>query len=89
MIMPELKAIHGTYYLWMYVPSIPGSVIVTLLWAAIGAGLCWKMFKTRSWFCSAFVLGCFCKVKDKTKNIGVLTVHSGMHRLYRSCRGSL
>ncbi|RDW69661.1 hypothetical protein BP6252_08681 [Coleophoma cylindrospora] len=57
--MPELKAIHGTYYLWMYVPSIPGSAIAALLWAAVGTALAWKMFRARSWFCAGFVVGCF------------------------------
>jgi hypothetical protein len=51
----------GTYYLWKYVPNVPAAAIVAVLWAAVTILLSWRMYKTRTWFCSAFIIGCFSK----------------------------
>ncbi|KAK7180429.1 RTA1 domain-containing protein [Paraphaeosphaeria sporulosa] len=58
--MPELLPINGgTYYLWKYVPSVPASAIFAIAWLVIAALLSWRMHTTRTWFCSAFIIGCF------------------------------
>jgi len=57
--MAELKPLKGGYYVWKYVPSIPISVISLLLWLAIGGALSWRMWKTRTWFCTSLVIGAF------------------------------
>lgn len=59
--MPELLPLKSGYYIWKYVPSTPASVISAILWLIITALLGWRMFKTRTWFCSAFLIGCFSK----------------------------
>jgi hypothetical protein len=58
--MPKLLPLNGgDYYLWKYVPSTPASVIAAILWLIISSVLVWRMFKTRTWFCSAFIIGSF------------------------------
>ena len=56
--MPELLPLSSGYYVWHYVPSVTLSAIASLAWTVIGAALSWKMLKTRTWFCSCFIIGC-------------------------------
>lgn len=55
--MPELKPYRGDYYLWRYIPSTPAAGIFTALFALGTAYIAWRMFKSRAWFCTAFVIG--------------------------------
>jgi hypothetical protein len=55
----ELKPLKGGYYLWKYVPSLPLSVIAIILWLTIGGFLTWKMWRTRTWFCTYLIMGTF------------------------------
>ncbi|KAH8594841.1 RTA1 like protein-domain-containing protein [Bisporella sp. PMI_857] len=57
--MPQLLPLKSGYYIWKYVPSVPAAAISAILWITITAFLGWRMFRTRTWFCSAFVIGCF------------------------------
>lgn len=57
--MPELLPLKSGYYIWKYVPSTPASAIGAIVWLAVTGLLGWRMFKTRTWFCSAFIIGCF------------------------------
>lgn len=47
---------HG-YYLWKYVPSLPGAIIFAVLFASITGAHIWRLFKTRLWFCIPFTIG--------------------------------
>ncbi|KAK9368195.1 RTA1 like protein-domain-containing protein [Lipomyces kononenkoae] len=56
--MVILEPVDGTdIYLWKYLPSIPAAIIFILLFTGITSTHCWRMVKTRSWFCSAFAVG--------------------------------
>ncbi|KAF7554645.1 hypothetical protein G7Z17_g2780 [Cylindrodendrum hubeiense] len=55
--MTELKPYKGGYYLWLYVPSTPAAALFTALFALGTAYISWRMFKTRTWFCTAFIIG--------------------------------
>ncbi|KAH7317208.1 RTA1 like protein-domain-containing protein [Rhexocercosporidium sp. MPI-PUGE-AT-0058] len=57
--MPELLPLSSGYYIWHYVPNVALSVVASVAWIGIGAALSWKMWKTRTWFCSCFAIGCF------------------------------
>ncbi|KAH7129602.1 RTA1 like protein-domain-containing protein [Dactylonectria estremocensis] len=55
--MPELKPYRGDYYLWKYIPSTPAAGIFTALFALGTVYIAWRMFKSRAWFCTAFIIG--------------------------------
>ncbi|KAI1379824.1 hypothetical protein F4677DRAFT_295898 [Hypoxylon crocopeplum] len=55
--MAELKPFRGDYYLWQYVPSIPAAVIFAIIFAAITGAHCYRISKTKLWFCLPFVVG--------------------------------
>ncbi|KAF3903374.1 hypothetical protein ABW20_dc0103949 [Dactylellina cionopaga] len=62
--MVELKHYdgHPDYYLWKYLPSLPAAVVFLLLFTGITGLHCWRMFKTRTWFCIAFGIGGMCQI---------------------------
>ena len=53
---------HGGYHIWKYVPSVPATVTFALLWISMSGLLGWRMWKTKTWFCSAFMIGCLSKL---------------------------
>ncbi|KAI1408592.1 RTA1 like protein [Hypoxylon sp. FL1857] len=55
--MAQLEPYVGNYYLWKYLPSIPAAIIFALLFLAATGAHCWRLFKTRLWFCLPFVVG--------------------------------
>lgn len=55
----------GTYYLWHYVPSMPGAVIFIILFIVATAAHSYRMFRFRQWFYIPFILGCICKLEVK------------------------
>lgn len=55
--MAQLEPYRGDYYLWQYVPSLPAAVVFLVLFAAITGAHCFRIFKTRLWFCLPFVIG--------------------------------
>ncbi|KAH6869072.1 RTA1 like protein-domain-containing protein [Thelonectria olida] len=55
--MAVLKAYKGEIYLWLYVPSTPAAALFTALFILGTAYITWRMFKSRTWFCTAFVVG--------------------------------
>ena len=60
--MGELLPLNGgTYYLWKYVPNLAASIIFIVVWLILSALVAWRMFKTKTWFCSAFLIGCLSK----------------------------
>jgi hypothetical protein len=58
--MADLKPYRGDYYLWLYVPSTPAAALFTALFALGTAYIIWRMFRSRTWFCTAFVVGGLC-----------------------------
>lgn len=52
----------GTYYLWHYVPSMPGAIIFLILFIVAAAAHSYRMFRFRQWFYIPFILGCICKL---------------------------
>lgn len=49
------------FYFWKFLPSQPASITFLALFTIITILHCWRMYKLRSWFCSWFVIGCFCR----------------------------
>jgi hypothetical protein len=59
--MAQLKPIDGTdVYLWKYLPSIPAAILFIFLFTTVTSVHCWRMIKSRSWFCVAFAVGGLC-----------------------------
>ncbi|PQE32574.1 RTA1 domain protein [Rutstroemia sp. NJR-2017a WRK4] len=59
--MTQLKS-HNGYYLWNYVPSMGAAVFFILLFIVMTGLHGWRMFKTRTWFCIPFFIGCFFEI---------------------------
>lgn len=59
--MAVLEPTKGGYYLWNYLPSVPGAVIFLLLFLAMTGLVSWRMFQTKTWFCTSFAIGGFCE----------------------------
>ncbi|KAH6896812.1 RTA1 like protein [Thelonectria olida] len=55
--MAELKPFRGDYYLWNYLPSKPAAVIFLLLFLVVTGAIAWRMYRTKTWYCSVFVIG--------------------------------
>jgi hypothetical protein len=53
---------HGGYYLWKYVPSLPGAAVFLVLFAAITCAHGYRMIKNRLWFCIPFFIGGVCEL---------------------------
>jgi hypothetical protein len=61
--MAILESDNG-YYLWNYVPSLPGAVIFTVFFFTMSVLHFLQLFKTGTKFCWPFALGCICTFKD-------------------------
>ena len=59
--MAVLQTYKGDYYLWNYVPSMPGAVVFIVLFVIMSVVHCWRIFKTGTKFCWPFAIGCICK----------------------------
>ncbi|KAF3194085.1 hypothetical protein TWF225_008259 [Orbilia oligospora] len=55
--MVELKPVEGDVYLWKYLPSIPAAALFLVLFAIATGVLCWRLIRTRTWFCIPFAIG--------------------------------
>lgn len=58
--MPTVQPYKGDYYLWNFVPNLPAAIAFTAVFTALTIAHSWKMVRTKSWFCSAFVVGGIC-----------------------------
>jgi hypothetical protein len=63
--MAELKPLKSGYFIWKYVPSVPLAVVALLLWLVVTGGVSWKMWRTRTWFCTCLIIGAFSKLNTK------------------------
>lgn len=59
--MAQLKPYKGGYYIWHYVPSQAAGIVFAVAFALLTAAAMWRMFHTRTWYCSVFVIGGLCK----------------------------
>ncbi|KAM0269021.1 hypothetical protein ACHAPA_004630 [Fusarium lateritium] len=76
--VPGVKPTAGGVYLWRYVPSLAAAVIFLLLFLVSFLYISWKIWRTRTYFCIVFAIGCFLEmlgygiragVKDKTNKL--------------------
>ncbi|KAH7123153.1 RTA1 like protein-domain-containing protein [Dactylonectria macrodidyma] len=83
--MPELKPYRGDYYLWKYIPSTPAAAIFTALFALGTVYIAWRMFRSRAWFCTSFIIGGLLEVvgyasrataRDKTEQLMPFVIQS-------------
>jgi hypothetical protein len=60
--MAVLEPVQGTnIYLWKYIPSLAGSILFIILYLAMACLIGFRMYKTKTWFGPAFVIGCIRK----------------------------
>ena len=59
--MAKLEPFRGDYYLWKYLPSAVAAAIFLVLFLVATLVISWRIWRTRTWFCSAFAVGGLCK----------------------------
>lgn len=60
--MAVLEPTKGTtFFLWKYIPSLAPSIAFAILYLLMTCLIGFRMYKTKTWFCSAFVIGGFSK----------------------------
>lgn len=60
--VPGVEPTKGGAYLWRYSPSVAAAAIFLVLFMASFLCVVWKIWKTRTYFCTVFAIGCFCKL---------------------------
>ncbi|RFN46025.1 hypothetical protein FIE12Z_9713 [Fusarium flagelliforme] len=60
--MAQLKPFKGNYYIWEYVPSLPGAIAFTVAFLLITAAQGYRMFRGKHWFTIPFFIGGICEV---------------------------
>ncbi|TEY86385.1 hypothetical protein BOTCAL_0009g00120 [Botryotinia calthae] len=60
--MAKLEPYRGDYYLWNYIPSKAAAIIFIILFIVTTGLHTWRIYKTKSWFCIAFTVGCLFEV---------------------------
>ena len=57
--MAVLLPVDGTtVYLWKYIPSLAASITFAILYFAACSLIGIRMYRTKTWFCTCFVVGC-------------------------------
>jgi hypothetical protein len=62
-MVERVEPTKGGYYLWNYLPSMAAAVIFILLFMVTTGLIWWRMFRTKTWFCTPFVVGGFRKLR--------------------------
>lgn len=57
--VPGVESIKGGIYLWRYVLSVAAAAIFLVLFLGTFLFTCWKIWRTRAYFCIVFAIGCF------------------------------
>ncbi|WKT38219.1 RTA-like protein [Fusarium oxysporum f. sp. vasinfectum] len=57
--VPGVEPTKGGAYLWRYSPSVAAAAIFLVLFMASFLCVGWKIWKTRTYFCTVFAIGCF------------------------------
>ncbi|KAJ4137285.1 hypothetical protein NW768_002867 [Fusarium equiseti] len=60
--MAQLKPFKGNYYLWEYVPSLPGAIAFSVAFLLITLAQGYRMFRGKHWFTFPFFIGGICEV---------------------------
>ncbi|KAI8676281.1 hypothetical protein NCS56_00515500 [Fusarium sp. Ph1] len=60
--VPGVKPMAGGYYLWRYLPNLGAAILFLLLFLASSLFIAWKIWRTRTKFCTLFAVGCFFEV---------------------------
>ncbi|KUI52951.1 Protein RTA1 [Cytospora mali] len=60
--MSQILPYKDDYYLWNYVPSIPGAVVFIVLFGIAMVATGWRLFRYRAWFHIPLVIGCEAEV---------------------------
>ncbi|KAI9899737.1 hypothetical protein N3K66_006198 [Trichothecium roseum] len=55
--MAKLEPFRGEYYLWKYLPSAAAAAVFLVLFLIATLAISWRIWRTRTWFCSAFAVG--------------------------------
>jgi len=85
--MAVLEPYKGDYYLWKYLPSLPGSIAFILLFLIVVTLQGMKLYKTRAWFCTYFLVGCIRKsillnsMANLTAIGAISRIHHPLHSL--------
>ena len=61
LIMAQLKPFKGSYYLWEYVPSLPGAIAFAVAFLIITLAQGYRMYKGKHWFTIPFFIGGICQ----------------------------
>lgn len=59
--MAQLKPFKGSYYLWEYVPSLPGAIAFTVAFLLITLAQGYRMYRGKHWFTIPFFIGGICQ----------------------------
>ncbi|UZP32435.1 hypothetical protein NXS19_000251 [Fusarium pseudograminearum] len=84
--MAVLKPFRGDYYLWEYLPSLPGAIAFTIIFLVITSAQGWRMFKGKHWFCIPFLSVEFVKYLDMSFELSLGTQPTPSR--YTSCNPS-
>lgn len=49
---------------WNYVPSLPLSIVATIIFALLTSIHIFRLFRSRTWFCIPFIIGATCEFKS-------------------------
>ncbi|EGX95234.1 RTA1 domain protein, putative [Cordyceps militaris CM01] len=60
--VPGVEPTKGGLYLWRFLPNLGAAVLFLLLFLGSFLYLSWKMWRTKAWFCTVFLIGCFLEV---------------------------
>ncbi|KAL2886228.1 Protein RTA1 [Ceratocystis lukuohia] len=60
--VPGVEPTKGGYYLWRYLPSQAAAALFLVLFTASFSYISWKTYKTRTYFCIVFAVGCLFEV---------------------------
>ena len=63
--MVQLLPLEGGYYLWKYLPSLPGAAVFCVLFAILTAAHTYRLYINRLWFCIPFAVGGLCTCQGR------------------------
>ena len=48
------------FELYRYFPSLPAAIVAIVVFGLLTLGHTWRMMRTKTWFCTPFVIGGLC-----------------------------
>lgn len=55
---PDYK--NADFALYRYPPTVPGAIVVCILFLISALLHTYQIFRTKTWFMTAFAIGCYC-----------------------------